>query len=83
MKELQRRLAFKRIFNKSAQLPQTEEEIIEWFKEIACDLSPENLACDGEASPSAVRAKLKSLNAEWKALETLLGRKVTEDELVF
>lgn len=38
---------------------------------ISCGLSPENLHCDGEASPAQVRAKSKMLNAAWKELSEL------------
>lgn len=48
---------------------------------IACALSPENLTCDGEASPRYVASRRRALKAEWKALEVEVGRRITEDEV--
>jgi hypothetical protein len=56
-------------------------EIQKKFLELACDLSPENLTCDGELSRSRVNQKLRLLKAAWKALEKQVGRQVTEDEV--
>ncbi len=36
-------------------------DITELLESIECDLSPENLSCDGEASPQAVHARLREL----------------------
>jgi len=58
-----------------------EKEIMEKFINLACDLSPENLSCDGEAPQSYIRQKLSRINKEWKALEKELGRKMGEDEV--
>lgn len=76
-----RRLNWEKIFKPNAKLPETEEEFFNYFDRILCDLSPENLCCDGEISPSAARKKARTLHAEWKELENLFGRKVTEDEI--
>ena len=38
---------------------------------IDCDLSPENLTCDGEATMAQVRAKSKLLNAAARELKQL------------
>ena len=56
-------------------------EMKKQFDNLASQLSPENLSCDGELSQSEVNAKYRTLTAQWKALETEVGRKVTEDEL--
>jgi hypothetical protein len=53
----------------------------EQFLSIACQLSPENLCCDGEAPMSYVRKRVKELHKQWANLEQVVGRKVTEDEL--
>lgn len=50
------------------------------FLNLAGQLSPENLTCDGELSRSQVNAKLKKLKAEWAKLEKQVGRSVSEDE---
>jgi hypothetical protein len=77
---LEQRLRFQRIFNKNARLPETEEEIHDVFSSLVCELSPENLHCDGEASRSQVAQKLKSIRGAWRELESMLGRKVSEGE---
>lgn len=74
------RLRYRRIFDKTAKLPVTEDDHMKWFAQICCDLSPENLHCDGEISRSAARRKASGLRAEWKQLEKSLGRKVSEEE---
>jgi hypothetical protein len=75
------RLQFNRIFNKEAKMPETEAECMAWLDKISCDLSPENLHCDGEISRTQAMKKLRALNAEWKEVEKILGRKVSEDEV--
>lgn len=50
--------------------------IINEFRKIECDLSPENLTCDGEASAYYVRKKKKELLSKWALLEQYVGRKV-------
>ena len=44
------------------------------------ELSPENLWCDGEASPAQARATEKRVQAELKKLFKELGRTVGEQE---
>lgn len=51
------------------------------FLDLANQLSPENLSCDGEASSSYVRSRYNALKTEWSRLEDIVGRKVTEGEL--
>ena len=72
------RLAYKRQFDKAAQLPVTEAEFAAWFEDLRCELSPENLSCDGEASRAHINNKLRSIKACWVELETLFGKKVAE-----
>lgn len=55
--------------------------IWEQFDHLACELSPENLCCDGELRGRALTAKKAKLDAQWKALEKKLGRTVTEEEV--
>ena len=59
---------------------QTDSAILDRIFNLYCDLSPENLSCDGELSGSQVRAKAARLRAELKACFAELGREVTEDE---
>lgn len=75
---LDRRLAYQRLFNKDAKLPETEAEFEAWFEGLRGELSPENLCCDGEASRSQINNKLRDINACWAELENRLGRKVAK-----
>ena len=61
--------------------PTLEKSDMEQLLDLACQLSPENLSCDGEASKTYVRKRLRELNAQWAAIEARLGRKVTEEEV--
>ena len=56
-------------------------DIQEKFLDLACQRSPENLTCDGEASADEVAAASVRIDLEWKALETRAGRQVTENEV--
>jgi len=49
-----------------------------WFDTLRCELSPENLCCDGEASRSQIAAKRRDISECWKELEKIVGRKVGE-----
>ena len=51
------------------------------FLNLAGQLSPENLTCDGELPRSQVNAKLKKLKAQWAALEKEVGFSVDEGEV--
>lgn len=64
-------------------LDAAEPEICEAFGSLACQLSPENLTCDGELCGSRVYIKRKNLMHQWRELEKKLGldAKVTESDL--
>lgn len=51
------------------------------FLDIACQLSPENLCCDGELSENETNKRYRKLMYQWHQLEKEVGRKVTEDEV--
>ena len=68
-------------YRPDAKLPETEKEIFSWFFNLLNELSPENLTCDGELSTRQVNKKQNKLLREWRQLETLIGRKVNEDEV--
>jgi hypothetical protein len=52
------------------------------FLNLACQLSPENISCDGEATAIEVERKRRTLLARWRFLEKeVVGRTVTEDEV--
>jgi hypothetical protein len=57
------------------------ETICRAFLPLCCELSPENLCCDGEASPAFVKRKLKDIRNRWAQLEKKFGVQVTEDEV--
>lgn len=76
---LERRIARNRLFNKSARMPETEEEAMHIFVSLTCELSPENLSCDGEASAAQVKAKLREIKGAWAELEQLIGKSISED----
>jgi len=70
----------------SAVLPSTpavkraDSVILKEIGDVYCELSPENLTCDGELSGAQVRRKLAALNGRLKALCSELGRWVDESE---
>jgi len=51
------------------------------FLQLACELSPENLHCDGEISRAEANREYKRLMKEWHLLEAQVGRAVTEYEV--
>ena len=51
------------------------------FEQLASDLSPENLHCDGECTRAQAAAKETYYNKCWSQLEALHGRTVTTDEV--
>ena len=53
--------------------PTSKEECEPIFQKLECDLSPENLCCDGEISASQVRAKYRKYEAAWRLLEKIAG----------
>ena len=56
------------------------EDIKKKFSSLACQLSPENLTCDGELSNAQVRIRYQKLTSEWAKLEREVGRAVSEEE---
>lgn len=78
---LARRLQRKQIFKKDATLPTNAAECMDWFESLNCELSPENLHCDGEATRTQIQHKLAEIRACWKELESISGRKVSEEEV--
>lgn len=77
---MEKRLAYRRIFNKDAKMPETEKELMDALGVLCGELSPENLSCDGELSRTAINAKLRDIRGEWREIENKLGRKVSEEE---
>ena len=77
------RLRYRQVFDKSIQLPVTEAQCLNWLEMISCDMSPENLHCDGEISRTAAMKKYRGLKAEWRQVEKRLGYKISETELFY
>ena len=62
--------AWNKIFSiESINFPLSQANADELMNMIGSELSPENLHCDGEASITHVRAKVKQLNLVSKQLE--------------
>ena len=59
----------------------TDAEIIRDLQGVECDLSPENLSCDGELRGRALMQKAARLRAKRAALVKELGREPTDAEL--
>lgn len=78
---LQDRLELIKCYRPDAKLPETEAEIFVWFSNILNWLSPENLTQDGELSVRQINKTKKKLLREWRQLETLIGRRVNENDV--
>lgn len=48
---------------------------------LSCDLSPENLHCDGEISNREAARRYRRIMQKWRTLESEIGRAVDEDEV--
>jgi hypothetical protein len=58
--------------------PTTESECAVWFDRLRCELSPENLFCDGEISRTQAMKKRAAIIRCWKELELIVGHRVQE-----
>ena len=56
------------------------EDIKREFQSLACQLSPENLTCDGELSNAQANQRFRNLKLQWAELEKEVGREVSEEE---
>jgi hypothetical protein len=63
---------------KLEKLHKLNPEVAQEFEDLCCELSPENLSCDGEASNASVARTYKYLKFKWKQLEKQIGFKVEE-----
>jgi len=50
------------------------------FESLSARLSPENLSCDGECSKLEISRRYNAIMGEWRELEKLAGRKVSQNE---
>jgi hypothetical protein len=60
--------------------PQEDIHVLQAILCVYSNLSPENLSCDGELPAHQVVARRKELTAKLSALQTALGRTVSEEE---
>jgi len=51
------------------------------FESLSCQLSPENLCCDGELSREESDERYREIMKEWRQLERECGQHVTEDDV--
>lgn len=56
-------------------------ELKDKFVNLASELSPENLCCDGELSQCEVNRKHKRIMQEWRKLEVQAGCEFSEEEV--
>jgi len=61
-------------------MPREDNLIMEAIFQIYCNLSPENLTCDGELPMSRVRQKASELHRKLKYLTAALGQEVSEED---
>jgi hypothetical protein len=61
-------------------MTEVSKELRDKFSDLAGQLSPENLCCDGEAPMSYVRQRQREIAQQWAALEKVAGRKVSLHE---
>jgi len=53
--------------------PENARQAAEIFERLECDLSPENLYCDGELSRRQAASRHTFLNAVWREVEAAAG----------
>jgi hypothetical protein len=54
-------------------------KMLQYFMDLCCALSPENLHCDGEISRAEANRKYANLMRKWRAGERLVGHPVSEE----
>lgn len=64
----------------AATAKRAEDAIMKDILGVYCDLSPENLTCDGELSGRQVAARRRALDARLRELCAEIGRNVSESE---
>lgn len=57
-----------------------EGEVLREVRNLYCQLSPENLTCDGELPAHIVRKRAQQIQARLRVCFQELGREVSEDE---
>ena len=62
-------------------MPNLSNEDRKAFEDLTCQLSPENLSCDGMLSRSQTQGKLRRIMIKWAALEQKAGQKVDQFDI--
>lgn len=57
------------------------DELYAEFLDLASQLEPENLTCDGELDATLVEQRRRRLLRKWHVLERKVGRRVTQEEV--
>lgn len=79
MKYLRQYVEQKNVWNKLTNRPLldpnqlTNSQVRDLMDSIECDLSPENLCCDGELRGAKLRAKAKMLHGAQAEIEKIYG----------
>lgn len=58
-------------------------ELSKQFESLSARLSPENLSCDGEISKGEISRRYNEIMKEWRGLEKLAGRTVSQNEFPY
>lgn len=58
-----------------------DQKMLQYFMDLCCALSPENLHCDGEISLTEANRKYVHLMREWRAGERVVGHEVREQDV--
>jgi hypothetical protein len=58
-----------------------DHPLFQKFDALSCDLSPENLTCDGELSRRQVDMRYREIMREWRLLEKQAGFSVSQEEV--
>jgi hypothetical protein len=57
------------------------DDLLRQFQDLSCQLSPENLCCDGEISPAQAVARELQLMTQWHALERKICRRLSLQQI--
>lgn len=76
--EIDRRIQTAAMWRTTLVRPTNADECKDWFDTLRCELSPENISCDGECSGREVAARKARINRCWKELEAICGFSVSQ-----
>ena len=58
-----------------------DNKIVSKFEDLASQLSPENISCDGMSTSCEINEKRKAILSEWVKLERKICRRVSLDDI--